>query len=146
MGRSQIKKEGKPVMILLVTIACLFIATKIEKTAIPKSHDLQVGNEHLYFEARAIQRMELLMLNILKWRMQPITPFSLIHHILKKGWLKFFEFRPFEVAVVLTISVTKESEAVNFENVVSHCLFVDKVVCFNSFGETMFIFKCNRYE
>ncbi|KAJ8640695.1 hypothetical protein MRB53_017389 [Persea americana] len=64
----------------------------------------------------------------------------------EKSFSRSIRHGPFEVAVVLTISVTKESEAVNFENVVSHCLFVDKVVCFNSFGETMFIFKCNRYE
>ncbi|RWR91411.1 cytochrome P450 87A3 isoform X1 [Cinnamomum micranthum f. kanehirae] len=41
--------------------------------------------------------------------------------LLSQGWLKFFEFRPFEVVVAMT-----ESGAMNFENVVSHCLFIDK--------------------
>jgi cyclin D1/2/4 len=34
------------------------------------------------FEARTIQRMELLVLSTLKWRMQAVTPFSYIDYFL----------------------------------------------------------------
>ena len=36
------------------------------------------------FEARTIERMELLVLTTLGWRMQAVTPFSFIDHYLHK--------------------------------------------------------------
>ncbi|XXG70760.1 hypothetical protein AAC387_Pa07g0167 [Persea americana] len=68
--------EGKPWMIQLVILACLFIAAKVEETTVP---------------------------------------------------------RPSELASAVAISVTKESETVDFENAVSHCLFVDKARVFECF-------------
>jgi len=43
-----------------------------------------VGESKYIFEAKTIQRMELLVLNTLKWRMQAITPFSFIDYFLQK--------------------------------------------------------------
>jgi cyclin D1/2/4, plant len=49
------------------------------------------------FEAKTIQRMELLVLSTLRWRMQAVTPFSYLDYFLRKlnsggdeaprGWL-----------------------------------------------------------
>lgn len=36
------------------------------------------------FEAKTIQRMELLVLSTLKWRMQAVTPFSYIDYFLHR--------------------------------------------------------------
>lgn len=44
----------------------------------------QVGEAKFVFEARTIQRMELLVLSTLKWRMQAVTPFSFIDYYLHK--------------------------------------------------------------
>ena len=42
----------------------------------------QVGDARYVFEAMTIQRMELLVLSTLKWRMQAVTPFSYIDYFL----------------------------------------------------------------
>lgn len=44
----------------------------------------QVAESRVVFEARTIQRMELLVLSTLKWRMQAVTPFSFIDHFIRK--------------------------------------------------------------
>lgn len=46
--------------------------------------DRQGGDAKFVFEAKTIQRMELLVLTTLKWRMQAITPFSFIDYFIKK--------------------------------------------------------------
>jgi cyclin D1/2/4 len=45
---------------------------------------VQIGESKFVFEAKTIQRMELLVLSTLKWRMQSITPFSFIEYFLSK--------------------------------------------------------------
>ena len=40
------------------------------------------------FEAKTIQRMELLVLSTLKWRMHPVTPISFFEHIVRRLGLK----------------------------------------------------------
>jgi len=44
----------------------------------------QVGDPKFAFEAKTIQRMELLVLDTLSWKMNAVTPCSLLEHILKK--------------------------------------------------------------
>jgi cyclin D1/2/4, plant len=44
----------------------------------------QVGDARYVFEAKTIQRMELLVLSTLKWRMQAVTPFSYIDYFLHR--------------------------------------------------------------
>lgn len=43
-----------------------------------------MGDPRLMFEAKAIRRMELLVLTHLKWKMQAFTPFSFIDYFLSK--------------------------------------------------------------
>ncbi|KAL3629810.1 cyclin [Castilleja foliolosa] len=42
------------------------------------------------FEAKTIQRMELLVLSGLKWRMNPVTPLSFLDHIIRRLGLKSY--------------------------------------------------------
>lgn len=44
----------------------------------------QVGDPQFVFEAKSVQRMELLVLNRLKWRLRAITPCSYIRYFLRK--------------------------------------------------------------
>ncbi|KAI3515053.1 hypothetical protein L1887_13802 [Cichorium endivia] len=54
----------------------------MEETEVPLTLDLQVGRSKFVFEAKTIQKMDLLVLTTLKWRMQAVTPFSFIDDFL----------------------------------------------------------------
>ncbi|GAB4861333.1 hypothetical protein Ancab_036494 [Ancistrocladus abbreviatus] len=123
--------RGKTWTVQLLAVACLSLAAKVDETDVPLSLDLQIGESKFIFEAKTIQRMELLVLSTLKWRMQSITPFSFLDYFLHKlngnqlslrssihrsiqlilGTIKgidFLEFRPSEIAAAVAISVTGE--------------------------------------
>lgn len=44
----------------------------------------QVGDARYVFEAKTVQRMELLVLSTLGWEMHPVTPLSFVHHIARR--------------------------------------------------------------
>lgn len=48
---------------------------------------VQVEESKYLFEAKTIQRMELLVLSTLQWKMNPVTPMSFFDHIARR-----FEF------------------------------------------------------
>nr|XP_025651051.1 cyclin-D4-1-like isoform X1 [Arachis hypogaea]XP_025697710.1 cyclin-D4-1-like isoform X1 [Arachis hypogaea] len=129
--------RGKSWTMQLLAVACLSIGAKMEEVKVPQSVDLQVGEPKFVFEAKTIQRMELLVLSTLRWKMQALTPCSFIDYFLKKITFKqhlanrtisrsiqltlsiirggkinagidFLEFRPSEIAVAVAISVSKE--------------------------------------
>ncbi|KAM3338077.1 cyclin-D2-2 [Capsicum galapagoense] len=125
--------------IQLLAVTCLSLAAKMEETQAPLSLDLQIEGARFVFEARTIKRMELVLLSKLKWRMQPVTPFSFIDYFLRKtngdqiassasitkavnvilGTLKgihFLEFKPSEIAAAAVISVVEKNETVGTEN------------------------------
>ncbi|KAI3685768.1 hypothetical protein L6452_35026 [Arctium lappa] len=70
--------KDKAWMMQLLAVTCLSLAAKMEETEMPLILDLQAGESRFVFEAKTIQRMELVVLNTLKWRMQSVTPFSFI--------------------------------------------------------------------
>ncbi|KAF7817009.1 cyclin-D4-1-like [Senna tora] len=145
--------KGKAWTMQLLAVACLSLAAKIEETEVPPSLDLQVGESKFVFEARTIQRMELLVLSTLRWRMQAITPFSFIDYFLCKmnddetprgefisrsiqiilstvRGVDFLEFKPSEIAAAVAIFVVGETQTVNIEkaiSVLSLIQHVDKV-------------------
>ncbi|XP_073117453.1 cyclin-D4-1-like isoform X2 [Elaeis guineensis] len=144
-----IGKEGKAWMTQLLTVACLSLAAKIEETEVPLSLDLQVGEAKYVFEAKTIQRMELLVLSTLKWRMQAVTPFSFIDYFLQKfndgnsptnsvvsrsvelilssvRGTGFLGFRPSEIAAAVAFSALGEIQTVGIKNTLSCCIHVDK--------------------
>ncbi|KAJ6337609.1 hypothetical protein OIU76_007315 [Salix suchowensis] len=134
--------KGKAWMMQLLAVACLSIAAKMEETDVPLSLDLQVGESSFVFEARTIQRMELLVLTTLGWRMQAITPFTFIDYFLSKinndqtppkslilqsihlilstiRGIYFLEFRPSEIAAAVAIAVVGETKTVDAEQAIS---------------------------
>ncbi|KAL0454278.1 UNVERIFIED_CONTAM: Cyclin-D3-1 [Sesamum latifolium] len=81
-------QRDKPWMMQLAAVACLSLAAKVEETHVPLLLDLQVEDSKYVFEAKTIQRMELLVLSSLKWRMNAVTPLSFLHHIVRRLALK----------------------------------------------------------
>ncbi|KAK9163823.1 hypothetical protein Syun_004725 [Stephania yunnanensis] len=81
-------QQDKPWMTQLVAVACLSLAAKVEETHVPLLLDLQVEERKCVFEAKTIQRMELVVLSTLNWKMNPATPMSFIDHIVRRLGLK----------------------------------------------------------
>ncbi|XP_012443489.1 putative cyclin-D6-1 isoform X1 [Gossypium raimondii] len=76
--------QGNPWIVRLLVIACISLAAKMKEIHFSFS-DFQTNNikvrqrdEGFMFDPPAIQRMELLVLDALNWRMRSITPFSFI--------------------------------------------------------------------
>ncbi|KAG6406924.1 hypothetical protein SASPL_134541 [Salvia splendens] len=75
----------KPWMAQLAAVACVSLAAKVEETHVPLLLDLQVVEETDYvFESKTIQRMEILVLSTLDWKMNPVTPISFLDCIARK--------------------------------------------------------------
>lgn len=92
LSRHPVATSEKAWMVQLLTVACLSLAAKIEETEVPLLIDLQVQGAQFIFEPRTIQRMELVVLSTLEWRLSSVTPFSYIDFFLRKlaveGYLK----------------------------------------------------------
>ncbi|XP_072992017.1 cyclin-D3-1-like [Typha latifolia] len=141
--------QDKAWMTQLLSVACLSLAVKMEETECPLCPDLQVGEAKYVFEARTIERMELLVLSTLKWRMQAVTPLSFIDYFLTKyndgkpppsatlsrsvelilSTLKgivFLQFRPSEIAAAAALSAVGEIRDQEITKSLSRCIHVDK--------------------
>ncbi|XP_057774665.1 cyclin-D1-1 isoform X2 [Salvia miltiorrhiza] len=67
------KMNGWPLQLL--SVACMSLAAKMEEPLVPSLLDLQVESAKFIFEPKNIQRMELLVLRVLDWRLRSISPF-----------------------------------------------------------------------
>lgn len=133
----------------LLAIACLSIATKMDEIKVPSCIDIQVGEPKFLFEAKTIQRMELLVLSTLKWKMQALTPFSFVDYFLKKitcdqllvrssilrsvglildiiTCVNFLEFKPSEIAAAVAISVSRKFQAEEIDEALTSFVIVGK--------------------
>lgn len=72
--------------IQLLSVACLSLAAKMEECRVPAL--TEYPGEEFEFESKAIQRMELLVLNTLEWRMGSITPFLYLDYFASKFVLR----------------------------------------------------------
>ncbi|KAF9668524.1 hypothetical protein SADUNF_Sadunf14G0012500 [Salix dunnii] len=77
-------QKEKPWMAQLVAVSCLSLAAKVEETQVPLLLDFQVEDSKYVFEAKTIQRMEILVLSTLKWKMNPVTPISFLDYITRR--------------------------------------------------------------
>ncbi|MED6219659.1 hypothetical protein PIB30_037805 [Stylosanthes scabra] len=142
--------RGKSWTTQLLAVACLSIAAKMEEIRVPQSVDIQVGEPKFVFEAKTIQRMELLVLSTLRWKMQALTPFCFIDYFLRKinfeqhlsnrsisrsvqlilsiiRGIDFLAFRPSEIAAAVAISVSRElQQAKDIDKAVASFLIVEK--------------------
>ncbi|KAK7352989.1 hypothetical protein VNO80_18421 [Phaseolus coccineus] len=134
--------KGRVWTMQLLAVACLSLAAKVDETEVPVTLDLQVGESKLIFEAKTIQRMELLVLSTLKWRMQSITPFTFLDYFLYKingdqsplkssvmqsiqlisntaRGIDFLEFKPSEIAAAVAMNVMGEAQTVDTGEAIS---------------------------
>uniref|UniRef100_J3MYA1 Uncharacterized protein n=2 Tax=Oryza brachyantha TaxID=4533 RepID=J3MYA1_ORYBR len=141
--------DGKAWMTQLLAVACLSLAAKMEETDVPQSLDLQVGEARYVFEAKTIQRMELLVLSTLKWRMQAVTPFSYADYFLRElnggdapsrrsamrseelilciaRGTECLEFRPSEIAAAVAIAIVAGEEERHTLHTTASCPHVNK--------------------
>ncbi|CAH9089950.1 unnamed protein product [Cuscuta epithymum] len=81
-------QKDNPWMSQLAAVACLSIAAKVEEIDVPLLLDFQVTDSKYMFDAKTIQRMELLVLSTLNWRMNPVTPISFFDHIIRRFGFK----------------------------------------------------------
>ncbi|XP_039069195.1 cyclin-D3-2-like [Hibiscus syriacus] len=81
-------RSEKPWTTQLAAVACLSLAAKVEETQVPLLLDLQVEESRYVFEAKTIQRMEILVLSSLQWKMNPVTPLSFLDFIARRLGLK----------------------------------------------------------
>ncbi|CAI9090364.1 OLC1v1025127C1 [Oldenlandia corymbosa var. corymbosa] len=81
--------EGRPWILRLVAVACVSLALKMRKTESVSIMDLQINaGGGFMFDCKTIEKMELLVLGALKWRMRSITPFSFINY-----FITLFQFK-----------------------------------------------------
>ncbi|KAG6644350.1 cyclin-D5-1-like [Carya illinoinensis] len=81
LSRRSISSE-KLWAIRLLSVACLSLAAKMEEVKVPVLSKYLL--EDYNFDSKVIQRMELLVLSTLEWRMCSITPFAFLYFFLTK--------------------------------------------------------------
>ncbi|KAJ6416488.1 hypothetical protein OIU84_002364 [Salix udensis] len=79
--------EGKPWILRLLAVSCLSLAAKMESTDFSVCN-FQGDEAGFIFDNKTINRMELLILDTLDWRMRSITPFSFLHFFISLSQLK----------------------------------------------------------
>lgn len=68
----------------LLSVACLSLAAKIEEPQVPLLLELQVFDPKYVFEPKTVQRMELIVMANLNWRLRSVTPFDFIDYFISK--------------------------------------------------------------
>ncbi|KAK1407627.1 hypothetical protein QVD17_39247 [Tagetes erecta] len=83
ISKQRIIASEKPWAIQLLAIACLSIAAKMIEHEINTKHVLSLlllHSNQFRFETKTIQRMELIVLTTLDWKMHSITPFRFVRY------------------------------------------------------------------
>ncbi|XP_027160338.1 cyclin-D4-1-like [Coffea eugenioides] len=68
----------------LLSVACLSLAAKMEEPRVPLLIDLQIMDPTYVFDPKTVQRMELLVMANLDWRLSSVTPFDFLHYFISK--------------------------------------------------------------
>ncbi|XP_062101821.1 cyclin-D5-1 [Humulus lupulus] len=103
--------NGKMWAIRLLSVACLSLAAKMEECNVPILSEFPTSDYD--FESNAIQRMELLVLSTLEWKLGSITPFTYLNYFINKFC---GDSRPKELvssAVHLIVAMAKEASLID---------------------------------
>lgn len=79
---SNVVQSEKLWAIRLLSVACLSLAAKMEEVKVPMLSEFPLQDYN--FGSKVIQRMELLVLSTLEWRMSSISPFDFLHFFITK--------------------------------------------------------------
>ncbi|KAE8707690.1 BTB/POZ and TAZ domain-containing protein 4-like isoform X1 [Hibiscus syriacus] len=104
--------EDKMWAVRLLSIACLSLAAKMEECEVPILSEFYTKDYQ--FQNKVIQRMELLVLSTLEWKMNPITPFSYLHYFIRKFHSQSNPKGFISKALELILSITKEINLVDY--------------------------------
>ncbi|KAG6434752.1 hypothetical protein SASPL_106394 [Salvia splendens] len=74
----------KPWMFQLAAVASLSLAAKVDETDVPLLLDFQVEEPIYVFQPKNIQKMEILILSTLEWKMNLVTPFSFLDYLARR--------------------------------------------------------------
>lgn len=108
-------QKDEPWMIQLSAVTCLSLAAKVDETRVPLLVDLQVECTKYVFEAKTIQRMEILVLSSLKWRMNPVIPLSFLDLIVRRLGLKRYIHSEFlRLCENLLLSIISDSRFLSY--------------------------------
>ncbi|CAN8254814.1 unnamed protein product [Cochlearia groenlandica] len=108
-------QTDKPWMSQLTAVACLSLAAKVEEIYVPLLLDFQVEDARYVFEAKTIQRMELLILSTLQWRMHPVTPISFFDHIIRRfSFESHHQFEFLSRCEYMLMSIVHDSRFMSF--------------------------------
>ncbi|KAK9284837.1 hypothetical protein L1049_024016 [Liquidambar formosana] len=148
---SQGMPQGKAWILRLLAVSCVSLAAKMKKTEFSVT-DFQC-DEGFIFDTQTVQRMEVLILGALKWRMRSITPFSFINFFLSlfkpedpplrealkarateiilkaQNEIKLLEFKPSIIAASALLSASHELFPLQFpcfRKAISDCSYVNK--------------------
>ncbi|GMH12601.1 hypothetical protein Nepgr_014442 [Nepenthes gracilis] len=148
---SQGMPQAKPWMVRLLAIACVSLAAKMMKTEFGP-RDIQFG-EGFIFDSLTTERMELLILGALNWRVRSITPLSFLHFFISlfklsdppsrqalkaraleiifkaQNETQLLEFKPSIVAASALLSASHElfpTQCPCFRKAISACSYVNK--------------------
>ncbi|TYH79017.1 hypothetical protein ES332_D03G032100v1 [Gossypium tomentosum] len=103
--------EGKMWAIPLLSIACLSLAAKMEEPKIPFLSEFHTKDYQ--FENKVIQRMELMVLTTLGWKMSSATPFCYLHYFIRKFHGEFETKGLICKAIEFIIAIIKEMSLVD---------------------------------
>ncbi|XP_042008480.1 cyclin-D1-1-like isoform X2 [Salvia splendens] len=126
------KMSGWPLQLL--SVACLSLAAKMEERLVPSLLDLQVEDAKYIFEPRTVQRMELLVLRVLDWRLgSSISPFC---------YLSFFAHK-IDPSGIYTDFLTTRAKEIIFSTIQGHLALllqqfcVQQMICRNSLSSLL---------
>ncbi|KAL6530050.1 hypothetical protein OROMI_028695 [Orobanche minor] len=102
--------NGKLWAVRLLSVACLSLAAKMEECEAPALSSYRI--DEYDFEGNMIQRMELLVLNTLEWKMSFATPFAYLNFFIIKFGQKFRRKDVIDQAVGLILAVMGEINVV----------------------------------
>uniref|UniRef100_A0A1J3FS24 Cyclin-D3-3 n=1 Tax=Noccaea caerulescens TaxID=107243 RepID=A0A1J3FS24_NOCCA len=130
-------QTDKPWMSQLTAVACLSLAAKVEEIRVPLLLDLQVEEARYLFEAKTIQRMELLILSTLQWKMHPVTPISYFDHIIRRYSSKSHQQLEFlSRCESLLLSIVPDSRSLSYSpSVLATAIMVSVIRDFKSCDE-----------
>ncbi|CAA0816095.1 Putative cyclin-D6-1 [Striga hermonthica] len=156
-------QDGKLWIFRLVAIACVSLALKMRKTEFSVSDLMQDGG--FMFDSATIQRMEMLILGALKWRMRSANPFCFLNYfitffrsndkppveqlkqrateiILKaQNDVEMLKFKPSIISASALLCAVNDLSPVqfsSFRNAVGSCSYVDKedfLLCYEQIQE-----------
>lgn len=92
--------------IRLLSVACLSLAAKMEECRVPALSEFYHIDEY-NFHGSVIQRMELLVLHTLEWKMNVVTPFAYLHYFIAKFCSESSSKELLSKAIELILAIVK---------------------------------------